>query len=84
MKSVANGYRDITFINVEPYRMEYASGALQPVLDAQGQLQPTPWTEAWGLQSEPYTFVVDAAGNVAAKFEGVLAAGELKAALDEL
>ena len=31
--------KDVEFINVEPYKLAYADGKLQPVLDAQGQLQ---------------------------------------------
>lgn len=84
IKGVAAEYPDLTFINVEPYVMAYEDGSLQPVMDAQGQLQAAPWTEAWGLPSEPYTFVVRADGTVAAKFEGVLTPDELKAAIDAL
>lgn len=84
VKGVATDYTELTFINVEPYVMAYEDGALQPVVDARGQLQAAPWTVAWGLPSEPYTFVVGADGAVAAKFEGVLAPEELKAAIDAL
>ena len=35
----------------------------------------------WGLLTEPFTFVVDAGGRVAAKFEGFVTEGELEAAL---
>ena len=49
----------MTFINVEPYKMEYTDGRLQPVLDADGQLQITDATRAWGILSEPWIFVVD-------------------------
>ena len=31
---------DVAFINVEPYQMTYTEGRLQPVLDANNQLQP--------------------------------------------
>lgn len=84
VKEVATANPEITFINVEPYVMTYESGSLQPELSAEGQLQPAPWTNAWGLRSEPYTFVVAADGTVAAKFEGVLGADELQGALDAL
>lgn len=84
VKRVAKDYPAITFINVEPYKMAYSNGSLQPELDAQGQLQPADWTNAWGLQSEPYTFVIAADGTVAAKFEGVLGEDELRGALDAL
>lgn len=84
VKGVAKDYADITFINVEPYKMAFSDGSLQPELDANGQLQPADWTNAWGLQSEPYTFVVAADGTVAGKFEGVLGEEELRGALDAL
>ncbi len=84
VKGVAKDYPAVTFINVEPYKMALTDGGLQPELDANGQLQPADWTNAWGLQSEPYTFVVAADGTVAAKFEGVLGEDELRGALDAL
>jgi len=84
VKTVARDYPRVTFINVEPYRMAVTDGRLQPELDANGQFQPADWTNAWGLRSEPYTFVIGADGTVAAKFEGVLGADELRAALDAL
>ena len=84
VKEVAADYPDITFVNVEPYKMVLKDGSLQPELDANGQLQPADWTNAWGLKSEPYTFVVAGDGTVAAKFEGVLGADELRGALDAL
>lgn len=84
VKEVGADYPDVTFINVEPYKMVFKDGSLQPELDANGQLQPAEWTNAWGLRSEPYTFVVAADGTVAAKFEGVLGADELRGALDAL
>ncbi|MEW5992246.1 MAG: hypothetical protein AB1736_12990 [Chloroflexota bacterium] len=84
VKAVAKDYPAITFINVEPYKMKFENGSLQPELDANGQLQPADWTNAWGLQSEPYTVVVRADGTVAAKFEGVISADELRGTLDAL
>ena len=84
VKRVAKDYPSVTFINVEPYKMAFTNGSLQPELDAQGQLQPAEWTNAWGLQSEPYTFVIAADGTLAAKFEGVLGEDELRGALDAL
>ena len=84
VKRVAKDYLSVTFINVEPYKMAFTNGSLQPELDAQGQLQAAEWTNAWGLQSEPYTFVIAADGTVVAKFEGVLGEDELRGALDAL
>lgn len=82
VKSVATAYPDLTFINVEPYQMTFADGSLQPALDASGQLQPAPWTDAFGLRTEPWVFVIGADGTVRAKFEAVLGADELRAAID--
>jgi len=84
VKAVARDYPDLTFINVEPYKMVMTDGRLQPELDASGQLQAASWTDAWGLRSEPWVFVVGADGTMAAKFEGTLGADELRAALDAL
>ena len=84
VKAVAAAYPTVTFINVEPYKMKSNLGALQPDLDSNGQLQVAEWTAAWGLPSEPYIFVVRADGTLEAKFEGVLGADELKAAIDAL
>ena len=82
VKTVADDYPDLTFINVEPYKMAFTDGRLQPELDEAGQLQTADWTNAWGLVSEPYTFVVGADGKVAAKLEGVIGADELRDAID--
>lgn len=82
VKTVSKGYPNLTFINVEPYQMRFESGSLQPTLDASGQLQSAAWTNAFGLQTEPWIFVVGADGTVRAKFEAVIGADELRAAID--
>ncbi|TAL12866.1 MAG: hypothetical protein EPO00_01385 [Chloroflexota bacterium] len=81
VKAVAADYPTLTFINVEPYKMVFADGRLQPEL-ADGQLQAAVWTDAWGLRTEPWIFVVDGSGKVTAKFEGAVAKDELTAAFD--
>ena len=82
VKAVAEDYPDLTFINVEPYQMKFENGSLQPALDTSGQLQSAAWTDAFGLQTEPWVFVIGADGTVRAKFEAVLGADELRAAID--
>ena len=82
VKAVATDYPDVTFINVEPYEMAVQDGTLQPVLDASGQLQPAAWTDAFGLRTEPWIFVIGADGTVRAKFEAVVGADELRTAID--
>ena len=82
-KSVAADYRGrLTFIHVEPYKLQVVVGALQPVLYSDYLPIPVDATNIWGLQTEPYIFVVDSSGKVTAKFEGIAAAEELRAAFD--
>lgn len=82
VKEVATDYPDLTFINVEPYVMKFENASLQPELDDTGQLKPAAWTDAFGLRTEPWVFVVGADGTVRAKFEAVVGAGELRKAID--
>jgi hypothetical protein len=83
VKQVAPNYIGrVNFIHVEPYLLKFSGGRTQPVLDAAGHLQPVPAVGDWGLPTEPYIFVVDAHGKVAAKFEGEAYPDELTAALD--
>ena len=81
VKAAAADYPTLTFINVEPYKMAFTEGRLQPVL-ADGNLQAAAWTDAWGLRTEPWIFVVDGDGKVTAKFEAAVGEEELRAALD--
>jgi len=70
-------YKDqVSFVHVEPYDLEKARSG-------EG-LFPIPAAAEWGLQSEPWVFLVGRDGIVAAKFEGVVTLDELKAALDPL
>jgi hypothetical protein len=70
-------YKDkANFVHVEPYDLEKARSG-------EG-LFPVKAATEWGLESEPWVFVVDAKGIVAAKFEGVVSLDELKAVLDPL
>ena len=84
VKAVAADNPDLTFIHAEPYIMETRGGSLQPVLNAEGHLQPAPWIQSWDLLTEPFVAIVDADGKVRAKFEGVVARDELDAAIGEL
>ena len=84
IKPIAEAHPDVTFINVEPYALEEQDGQLQPVLDANGQLQAAPTTDEWGLLSEPWIFVVDRDGVVRGSFEGVVGQAELERALAEV
>jgi hypothetical protein len=81
VKAIAKDTPKITFINVEPYKLEFSDGRLQPVLDTSGQLQATEVTDAWGLLTEPWIFVVDREGIVRGSFAVIASPEELKAAI---
>lgn len=66
----------VAFVHVEPYDLEKARGG-------EG-LFPIPATAEWGLESEPWVFLVGRDGIVAAKFEGVVTLDELEQALTPL
>jgi hypothetical protein len=75
---------DLEFVNVEPYRLHMTENGLQPLLDDDGQLQPVDAALEWGIPVEPYLFLLDAEGNVFAKFEGVVGGDELRAAVEDV
>jgi hypothetical protein len=83
VKQVAPDYTGrVNFIHVEPYLLQVSDGRTQPVLDVTGYPKSVRAAVEWGLPSEPWVFVVDAEGKVAAKFEGMAYPDELTAALD--
>jgi hypothetical protein len=85
VKSVALDYRDrIGFVNVEPYELQMTENGLQPKLDAAGDLIPVQAVLDYGIPVEPYLFLVDAAGDVFAKFEGVVGEDELRGAIEDV
>ena len=66
----------VRFIHLEPFDLAIAR--------SEGRLVPTPAFQAWNLQTEPWTFVIDGAGVVSARFEGLVSATELEAALQRV
>lgn len=64
------------FVHIEPYDLHEAR--------TNGKLVPVPALAEWGLMTEPWVFVLDAEGRVAAKFEGITDPSELRDALDPL
>lgn len=85
VKSVAIDYQGrIGYVNVEPYELHMTDVGLQPVLDEDGQLVPVQAVVDYGIPIEPYLFLVDANGNVFAKFEGVVGADELRASIEDV
>lgn len=64
-----------SFIHVEPYQLAEAR---------KGKLIPIKEMAEWGLASEPYLFVLDRGGRVAAQFEGITEHDEVARVLDRL
>ncbi|MGB5759538.1 MAG: hypothetical protein WBM50_21670 [Acidimicrobiales bacterium] len=75
VKAATEGRADIDVVHVEPFDLELAPG---------GTFEPVPTMAEWGLVTEPWVFVVDADGLVAATFEGIMGQPELEAAIDRL
>ena len=63
----------VDVIHIEPYDIPQARDGRLIAVDAMTE---------WGLQTEPWVFVVDADGSVAAKFEGIMDYDEVAAAVD--
>ena len=69
-------YRDVNFVHVEVY---------DKPSEIEGNLSNAPLAQAmidWALPTEPWTFVMDAEGKVAAKFEAFATKDELESALE--
>jgi hypothetical protein len=66
VKRVAEDWPKLTFIHVEVYDLSDVSN-----------LEAVPAMAQWGLPSEPWVFVVDSRGKVAAKYEGTVAPSSL-------
>jgi protein SCO1/2 len=70
-------WRDVAFIHLEPYRYHVIedTAVLDGSLDAPTLTDPTAaWGiggAPWGARSMPWTFVIDGAGVVRAKYQGV-------------
>lgn len=84
IKPIAEAHPEVTFINVEPYKLKLVDGQLQPELDANGQLQATDVTNAWGLLAEPWIFAVDGDGIVRGSYELIVSEAELESAISEI
>jgi hypothetical protein len=72
---------------VDEARQEYASRGVRFIhvevyTDNDPDKGVNPWMREWNLQTEPWVFVVDADGKIAAKFEGSASAEELRAAIE--
>ena len=84
VKAMVSAYPTVTFINVEPYKMQFTSTGLQPVLDPNGGLQSNAVSDAFGITAEPWLFTVDRTGVIRGSLEAVMSDQELKTALDAI
>jgi hypothetical protein len=64
------------FLHIEPYKLDEARN--------NGRLIAIPEMQDWGLQSEPWVFVLDSTGHVAAKFEGIMSEDEVEPVLQQV
>ncbi len=64
----------LVVVHIEPYDI--------PTVEREGRLVPAPALAEWGLHTEPWVFVLAPGGTVAAKFEGIVEAEEVAAALE--
>jgi hypothetical protein len=67
--------RGIDFVHIETFK-----GGRPDNTDL-SKATTSPWFDEWHLTTDPWVFVVDASGNVAAKFDGPTAPGEIDPAL---
>ncbi len=75
LSSLRLRHTESTFIHVEVYdNPDEIDGDLS-------RARISPLMEEWGLMTEPFTFVIDAEGQIAAKFEGFVTEEELESAL---
>jgi hypothetical protein len=74
MDELYSKYGDaVAFVHVEPYDLA--------MLRQQGQFQLSPAAVEWRLPTEPWVFVVDRQGRLAAKFEGIVTVEDVEMAL---
>jgi len=77
VKGMADDYPETNFVHVEVY-----TGLTEPDFQPDpAHLAPAAGLDGWSLPSEPWVFVINENGIVTARFEGVMAAEELRAAL---
>jgi hypothetical protein len=67
-------HRDrVNFVHIEPYDLQKAR--------AGEGLVPVPALSEWGLQTEPWVFVIDKEGRIAGEFEGITSVEEVESVL---
>jgi hypothetical protein len=74
IKAMSGDYPSVNFVHVEVFTN----------LDDPQNLEVVAATQEWGLPTEPWVFVVDSAGVVQGRYEGVAGDAELRNMLDSL
>lgn len=74
---------DVNFLHLEPYELS-TNGLLVEDKDGNPIFQVTKEGLAWRLPTEPWVFVIDAAGLIVARFDGLYALEELEFYLEQL
>jgi hypothetical protein len=70
-------YHDrVEFIHIEPYDLA--------LLRSENKFRPVGATLEWKLPTEPWTFVVNGQGRLAAKFEGLATRDEIEKAIQRM
>jgi hypothetical protein len=77
---LADEYPSVSFIHAEAWATRAVDGRLAAAPPG-GPLRPAAWSAAWGAESAPWIFVVDASGVVRAKFSGIVGTDEVRAAI---
>jgi protein SCO1/2 len=80
MKAIADEFPDVAFVHVEPHVMTNYGGRLMPDWST-GQLEFNEFAKAYGIPVEPFVFVVDTQGRIAASFELIVGSDEIRAAI---
>jgi hypothetical protein len=76
VQALSGDHPDVNFLHVEIYENLDASNF--------DDLITVPAVIEWGLPSEPWVFIIDDAGTVAARFEGVASEAEINAAISSV
>lgn len=76
-------YPSLAVTHAEPWLTRWSAGqfTLEP---PEGPATLAPWSEAYGIQTAPWVFVVAGDGTIRAKFTGVFGTDELRAAMSSV
>lgn len=82
IKAAAPSAPNVTFVQLESYEMAYDGARLQPALDAEGRIQASAASLAYGLASETTVVAIDRTGVIREILDGFAGRSEIEAAID--